>query len=205
MTQRALHARADAGPGLSRRSFAMAACTLLIAACAPMQPRESVTAAARAPLAAFALEGRLSATDGRQAANGGVDWQHAARSDRLTLLSPLGQIVARLDSTPEGASLTQADGTRVLASDIDSLLPRVLGVELPAQRLARWVQAAPDAAAEIRHRDAVGRPQLVIDQGWRIEYLAYADDAPQALPARLDVSRGDARLRLIIDHWTLQP
>ncbi|MER2551737.1 MAG: outer membrane lipoprotein LolB, partial [Thauera sp.] len=75
----------------------------------------------------------------------------------------------------------------------------------PAPRLPRWVQAAPDADAEVRTRDSSGRPQLVIDQGWRIDYLGYADDTAAALPQRLDISRGDARLRLIIDSWTTQP
>ena len=81
----------------------------------------------------------------------------------------------------------------------------VLGIDVPSARLPRWVQGAPDDGAQIRERDAAGRPQLVIDQGWRIDYLAYADDHPAALPARLDISRGEARIRLIIDSWTALP
>jgi outer membrane lipoprotein LolB len=67
------------------------------------------------------------------------------------------------------------------------------------------VQAAPDADAEVRDLDPAGRPQRVIDQGWRIDYLGYADDTAAAAAARLDISRGDARVRLIIDSWTTLP
>jgi len=193
-------------PALRRRSLlAGAAAALVLAACTPLVPRETANAAARPLMPAFQLDGRMSATDGRQAASGRVEWEHAPQTDRLTLLSPLGQIVARLDSDADGARLMSADGTQRDAPSADALLPEVLGIDVPSARLPRWVQGAPDTGAQIRERDAVGRPQLVIDQGWRIDYLAYVDDRPDALPARLDISRGEARIRLIIDSWTALP
>lgn len=154
---------------------------------------------------AFLIEGRLSATDGREAASGRFEWSHTPAQDHLTLFSPLGQIVARLDGSSTGASLLTADGSRRDAADIDTLLPAVLGIELPAARLPLWVQAAPDADAKVHARDASGRPLLIIDQGWRIDYLGYADATAAASPQRLDISRGDARVRLIIDSWTAHP
>ncbi len=188
-----------------RRLLAGVCAALALAACAPMAPREDTGRAARVPMPAFLLEGRLSATDGQQAASGRVEWAHAPQTDRLTLFSPLGQIVARLDSGPEGARLLSADGTRRDAASADALLPQVLGIELPAARLPRWLQGTPDTGAEIRQRDDAGRPQVVIDQGWRIDYLDYVDARADALPARLDISRGEARIRLIIDTWTALP
>jgi outer membrane lipoprotein LolB len=188
-----------------RRALLAAHGALLVAACVPLPVRDARDVAARAPQPAFLIEGRLSATDGREAASGRFEWSHAPAHDRLTLFSPLGQVVARLDGDRAGARLVSADGTRRDAVDVDTLLPAVLGIDLPAPRLPRWVQAAPDADAEVRTRDSSGRPQLVIDQGWRIDYLGYADDTAAALPQRLDISRGDARLRLIIDSWTTQP
>lgn len=178
---------------------------LTLAACAPTAPQEAVSTAPRPLMTAFLLEARLSATDGHQAASGRMEWEHTAQTDRLTLLSPLGQIVARLDSTPYGARLSSADGSQREAPSADVLLPEVLGIEVPSARLPRWLQGAPDADAQIRSLDAIGRPQTVIDQGWRIDYLAYASERPEALPARLDIARGEARIRLIIDAWTTLP
>lgn len=188
-----------------RRALLAAAGALLAAACAPLPVRDGVTPVPRTVWPAFLIDGRLSATDGREAASGRFEWSHAPAQDRLTLFSPLGHIVARLDGSPGGASLLAADGSRRDAADVDALLPAVLGIELPAARLPRWVQAAPDARAEVRALDAAGRPLLVFDEGWRIDYLGYADDTAAALPQRLDISRGDARVRLIIDSWNLQP
>ena len=98
-----------------------------------------------------------------------------------------------------------ADGSRREAANVDTLLPEVLGVDLPAARLPRWIQAAPDEDAEVRALDAGGRPLLVFDHGWRIDYPGYADDTAAAVPRRLEISRGDARVRLIIDSWTALP
>ena len=192
-------------PSARRRFLLAGAASALLAACAPLTPREPAVAARRAALPGFTLEGRLSATDGRQAASGRVEWEHAPERDRLLLLSPLGQVVARLDSGPRGASLTHADGSRIDAASADALLPSVLGVDVPAARLPLWVQGATAAATQVRVRDGAGRPLHVIDEGWRSDYLAYADEHPDSPPTRLDISRGDARIRLIIDAWTTQP
>lgn len=178
---------------------------LLLGACAPLMPVDAPPAATRVTAPAFELSGRVSASDGVQAASGNLEWLHAHGRDQWTVSSPLGQILARLDSTPAGAQLQAADGRRLHAASAQDLLPQVLGIDAPVDRLAQWVQATPAADAEVRLRDAHGRPALVIDQGWRIEYAAYADEGAQAPPLRIDVSRGDARLRLIIDHWQTAP
>lgn len=188
-----------------RALLAVLASALALGACAPLPAPADHPPAVRHAQPAFLLEGRMSATDGQQAASGRIEWEHAPHTDRLTLLNPLGQIAARLDSDAAGATLLTADGQRIVAASADALLPQVLGVDVPVARLRLWVQAAPGAGAEIRQRDAYGRPQLLIDQGWRIDYLAYADDSAGAPPARLDISRGDHRIRLIIDSWTAHP
>ncbi|MCK2089835.1 lipoprotein insertase outer membrane protein LolB [Thauera aromatica] len=189
----------------ARTLLAALAGALALGACAPLPAPADHPAAVRHAQPAFLLEGRMSATDGQQAASGRIEWEHAPHADRLTLLNPLGQIAARLDSDAAGATLLTADGQRIVAASADALLPQVLGVEVPVARLRLWVQAAPGAGAEIRQRDGYGRPQLLIDQGWRIDYLAYTDDSAGAPPARLDISRGDHRIRLIIDSWTAYP
>lgn len=200
MSRRASHR----APDLSRVLLG-AASALLLGACTPTLVREGSQPAARPFLQAFTAEGRLSATDGREAASGRFEWVHAAQHDRLTLFSPLGQVVALLEGGPASASLESADGNRREAADVNALLPELLGVELPAARLPSWIQAAPAADAEVRDLDTAGRPQQVFDQGWRIDYTGYADDTAAALPRRLEISRGDARVRLIIDSWTALP
>ncbi|ENO89130.1 lipoprotein insertase outer membrane protein LolB [Thauera linaloolentis] len=190
-------------PRLLSAAFSVAALTL--SACAPLPASAPADIAVRGFSNAFELQGRISASNGNQAASGHIEWTHDRGTDRFTLLTPLGQIAARLDADALGARLVTAEGESLTADSAAALLPRVLGVEVPAERLSRWAQAAPAAEAEIRNLDAAGRPAVVIDQGWRIEYPEYAGTAGDAPPARLDISRGDARIRLVIDSWTTLP
>jgi outer membrane lipoprotein LolB len=55
--------------------------------------------------------------------------------------------------------------------------------------------------AEVRELDPSGRLRRVVDQGWTIEYIEYAGDGPDAPPRKIDVHRGETRLRLIVDAW----
>lgn len=181
---------------------------IMLGACAPLTPVADGPgiAVARPALARFELDARLSATDGEHAASGRIEWQHAPDADRWTAFSPLGQIVARLDSTPAGAELVLADGARHQAASAATLLPSLLGgTEVPLAELPGWVQGSPRPGAEVRAVDGHGRPLLVIDRGWRIDYAEYHGAGTDALPRRLDISRGDARIRLVIDRWTPTP
>ncbi|TAH46378.1 MAG: outer membrane lipoprotein LolB [Betaproteobacteria bacterium] len=188
-----------------RGPLAALVAAVLISACAPLAPVTAPTVAQRRAVDAFELDGRMSASDGSRAASGRVEWQHAPGADIWTVYTPLGQIAARLESDAGGARLTDAAGQRIEAPHADALLPQVLGVDVPVARLGGWIQATPAAGAEVRSVDALGRPALVLDQGWRIDYLDYAEPTPDAMPARLDISRGDARIRLIIDAWSPRP
>ncbi|PKO55022.1 MAG: outer membrane lipoprotein LolB, partial [Betaproteobacteria bacterium HGW-Betaproteobacteria-21] len=84
---------------MRRKLLATTFVTALLAACAPLQPLPGSAAVVRTASPYFEVDGRLSATDGERAANGQIEWRHAQSADRWTAYSPLGQIVARLDSS----------------------------------------------------------------------------------------------------------
>jgi outer membrane lipoprotein LolB len=128
--------------------------------------------------------------------------------DRWTVSSPLGQIVAQIDSGPDGAEVLLANGERRYAPQVADLVPVLLPgaaeAGLPPERLAAWVQAAPPGDGEVRSLDVRGRPARLIDRGWIIDYLGYQDESPEALPRLVDISRGEFRLRLVVDRWKVE-
>jgi len=183
--------------------MAVIAIGILASACAHNAPLPDPVA--RQTFDAFSLSGRLSASDGMQSASGRLDWERRPGMDRWTVFSPLGQIVAQVDSGPDGAEVLFANGERRYAPQaadlIPILLPGAAEAGLPPERLAAWVQAAPSVGAEVRTLDAQGRPARLIDKGWIIDYLDYRDKSPEALPRLVDISRGEFRLRLVVDRW----
>lgn len=180
---------------------ALGAGLLLLAGCAT-HPAPPMALAARTHAAAFELEGRVAATDGKTAASGGLIWSHGPAADEWTLLNPLGQIVAQLVSTPRGATLLTADGQARRADTAADMLPELLGVPAPLDGLAHWVQATPRGGARVLQVDAAGRPSRISDAGWIIDYAEYDGEAAAAAPRRIDAAWGEARIRLIIDKWT---
>lgn len=152
-------------------------------------------------LASFQLEGRLQVRDGERQAVAGLSWQHGPGGDGWLLTGPLGQGLARIDAQPGLARMTLADGRRFEAPTAAELAETVLGVAAPFAELPLWATARVRPGAEVRELDAVGRPRRVVDQGWTIEYTEYAGEAAEDLPRRIDVHRGETRLRLIVDDW----
>lgn len=188
---------------MMRRRHLLAALgtALLISACATQAPTPQPIAP-RTLAPAFELEGRLAASDGKEAASGGLLWSHGRGADEWTLFNPLGQIVAQLVSTPRGATLLTADGQARRADSAAEVLPDLLGVPAPLEGLTYWVQALPRDGARILEVDPAGRPIRIADAGWIIDYGAYDGEQPDAAPRRIDASWGEARIRLIIDKWT---
>ena len=193
-----------------RRRIRSCALSALLAAsalsgCAVGPTTPEVAHVSRAVAPAFELEGRIAASDGQRAGNGALLWTHSPTMDEWTLLSPLGQIVAQLVSTPQGARLLTADGRMQESEDVRSMLPQLLGVSAPLDGLEHWVQASPRPGARVLAIDNSGRPARVTDAGWILEYPEYHSPAPDAAPRRIDANWGDTRIRLIIDQWAPLP
>ena len=154
-----------------------------------------------AEITRFALEGRLQVRDAERSAAVGFDWQHDGPRDEWLFTGPLGQGLARIESDASGAHMTLSDGRRFEAASAAELAGSLLGVEAPFASLPRWITARPGASAQVRTVDAQGRPRTLVDQGWTIDYTDYTGEAADALPRKIDVHRGDTRLRLIVDAW----
>lgn len=184
------------------RRITLAALVLLLTGCAVQPLREDVPAIERQAVRAFDLEGRIAASDGERAASGRLRWTHRPQGDEWVVFSPLGQVVAQVIGTPDGAMLRNANGERLFAPDTATLLPHVLGVKAPAEHLPYWIQAVPAEGARVLQTDALGRPARISDSGWIIDYPEYADDDPQAAPRRVLAQWGEARLRIVVDRWT---
>ncbi|MDR0563310.1 MAG: outer membrane lipoprotein LolB, partial [Azoarcus sp.] len=118
--------------------MAALAAGLLSSGCILNPPAPAAVAIARQAADAFSLSGRISVSDGSQSANGRIDWQRHPGADSLTIISPLGQIVVRVTSGPEGAEAVFANGERQSAPQITDLVPLILPgaaeVGLPPER-----------------------------------------------------------------------
>lgn len=166
----------------------------------PPQDRETVARPARAAVVAFVADGRLAARQGETRSHVNFSWRHRREADDILLTTPLGQGVAELTRDARGARLATADRQTAAAADWEGLSAQVFGFALPLSTLPRWLLG--DVAATVR--DAAGRPQQALADGWDIRYLAYESPAADALPTLVEFRREDIELRLKVDEWRLE-
>ncbi len=181
---------------------------LLGAGCAVLPPVEEGEGRLPEQLAAFTLEGKVAwrHPDGRGNAN--LSWVQAGDDFRLLLTGPLGQGSVRLESDGDGVRLDTPEGPRY-AHQADDLLADTLGFPVPIAQARWWVLgvAAPTAVAgsraEVMERDVHGRPQVVRQDGWQVAWSDRRLVEGYALPRRVELSRAETRLTLVIGAWSL--
>ncbi len=172
----------------------------LLTACST-RPVTPVANVERQPVASFELEARVSLRDGERSAAASLYWLHRPGADEIDFLAPTGQVMGRLESGREGASLRLPGGEQRRAPTLDALATQLFGIDVPVSRLSQWVQAVPGPSARLLRSDDGGRPALISEAGWVVEYVGYADASPDAPVRRLEARWGDLQIQMIVDEW----
>lgn len=179
-----------------RLLITLLASSLLLAACANeavFRPAPSASAAQQD--SPFNVSGRISVNMDGKGSVGQFDWAHRADEDQLSVNSPLGSTVARLQRDASGVSL-QADGKTWQAADVESLTHDVLGWTLPLGNLVWWIRGLPAPGEPYRFAADGSLEQ----QGWLIRFVSDAD-VPSAYPKRVEMQRDKLTLRLLPQTW----
>ena len=149
----------------------------------------------------FDLNGRVAVAAGNEGFNGHLRWSQRGTLCTLDLEGPLGVGGVHVVSDGARLDLTNAAGQQLDSAAARDELLRRLGFEPPLEHLRYWVQGVPDPALPASETpDAVQRLSALEQDGWSITYLAY-EDPPGGLPRRLNLVRGDVRVRMVIDNW----
>lgn len=189
-----------------------------MAGCASIAPQDNLNIddtaqviSQRRYVDAIELDGRLSVqyqqNDKDEAIHVSFTWRQTANGSTITILSPLGQILATIEVGPHSATLTQSGHPPRAAADVDDLAAQALGWPLPVSGLRNWLQGfATDAGgkpfiATPSHNDVTTR------DGWHIQYVTWQDQQdPAARPKRIDLERqtrqaGKVSIRIVVDNW----
>ncbi|MDO8208369.1 MAG: lipoprotein insertase outer membrane protein LolB [Gallionella sp.] len=175
---------------------------LLLSGCA-MQP-PSPPRPVQLDAAPFAMNGRISVKHNGSRDSAGLRWTHQAQTDEILLLTPLGQTAARIYRDAKEATLDEGD-KHYSDTDVESLMMQVLGWRLQLDGLHHWVLGLTAAGDALVERDESGRMTVLHQDGWEVRYLKYADDKADSLPARMQLSRENLQLTLLIDEWEWNP
>lgn len=194
---------------------------LLLAGCAgvPLRPALPVAGVAAAEAAqiqreqalvqspAWSLTGRVAVSNHGKGGSGRIEWGQNGPQYLITLSAPVTRQGWKLAGDANAARLEGLEGGPRSGPDPRLVLLAATGWDIPVVALADWVRGARAPAlspARIEY-GTDGLPRTIEQDGWLIEYRwspdAVATPGQPHLPNRIDASRGDARVKLIVDQW----
>lgn len=198
------------GPRAAGQALLLTGLLALLAACvtrpSPFGAEDWTQRRARLQqLPQFALQGRLAAAVGNDGFNATLQWQQRQERSVIDLRAPLGFGSVHIERSAERLELRSSRGEKLDGDAALASLATRLGFAPPLDSLRYWILGVPDPrspAIETLNLDAKTLSALEQD-GWRIRYEEYRDAAGVAMPRRAQLTRAEARLRLIVDAWTL--
>lgn len=180
---------------LAMLAFTLAACTTT------PKPIEGASPDAFSRIGRFAIT--VNEESGKQnAVQGGFSWSDDGRRYVLDLTNPLGATEARVEGQPGAASLTKADGTRLVADNPDALAEDALGSSVPVSGLRDWLRGrlpAQPEASDVTH-DELGRPASFEQGGWRAKLSRYDTLGPQLLVLERQEPGRRVTVRLVVNQ-----
>ena len=201
-----------------RAAAALAACVLL-AGCAGQPVRElplhagtaaelQAQAARVAALQAhpqWSLQGRVAVSNGRDGGSGRMEWEQDGPRFAVSLSAPITRQSWRLSGDVASARLEGLDGGPREGHDAERLLQDATGWVIPVGALSSWLRGipAPDLPAAVLQFGNDGRLARIGQGGWTIDYAGWQPHAGFGadLPRRLNATRDDAKVRLVVDSW----
>ena len=201
----------DVGLGAPRFRVGVLVLISVLAACAAPARRHADSAALSLQMqreaaldeqTSWSLSGRIAVSDGRDGGSGRIDWHQNGERFVIDIRAPVSRQTWRLTGSPEGAQLDGLEGGRRTGPDAQSLLQREVGWQLPIADLVAWARGARGKGAARIEFDPSGRPLMIAQRGWVVDYRAWGEGEP-ILPRKVFAANGDRRVRLIVERWNV--
>lgn len=189
-----------------------AAAVVALAGCASVKPQGPSTSNAATSVTAQttrSYQGRFSVQYNdkygtQRNVYGNFAWQETGDTVTIQLRNPLGQTLAIVTSSPSSATLELPNRQPFTADNVSTLMQNTLGFALPVEGLRYWLQPSPAPTSRAKTEndpDQPSRLKQITQDGWTIDYLAYAD-APATGVKRLNLSRTEPPLeiKLVLDQ-----
>ena len=197
----------------------VATCIVLLSACAGPQKKSSAPPdnhlwqqhrAQMAAISQWDVRGRVSISTDTNGGQADLFWnQQNSQNYDIRLVAPLGGGSSHLQGRPAGVVLTLSDGTQVFDQNPDALLERVQGWHFPVSGLRYWMLGlpSPQSVSRILNWTEQGYPELIEQDGWRIEIRSYTQVGAYTLPKKLFIHRRnneeEVDVRLVFSQWGL--
>lgn len=193
-----------------RAILALPALALFLAGCMSIPPAQEFSDSGQASVYQpyFELSGRISVRQGQRGDFGQLRWTRAKDTQKIVLLSPLGQTVAEISQSDDQPAVLRIGSERRTAASFEALAHEALGASVPIGDIAYWIQGLTDTQsgeASIGQNDVAGRPQRLSHAGWEIHIEGYRRLGEATIASRLTAVKDDSVIKIVIDEWKPLP
>ena len=199
------------------RAFAIVMLASLASACA-MQPvkqalppvvgsAEANQAARATKLAAlpnWSMSGRIAVSNGKQGGSGRIEWKQDGVRYAATLSAPVTRQSWRVNGGPDGATIEGLSGGPRSGPDASALVFDATHWRVPVDALGDWLLGLPREGDAV-HFGTDGRIDRIEGEGWVVAYADWRAAGGMELPGRIEAVQDTAKVRLVVDDWTLGP
>lgn len=152
----------------------------------------------------FRMEGRLSLNTGRRGYSGTVSWEQNDDIVDFRFRGPFGFGGFRIHGDPGQLRVKTTAGDELLLRDPEREMTERFGWSLPVHSMRYWILGVPDPALPASEVPAADGPLESMEQGgWLLNYDSYSEAEGLLLPRRLDMERGEVRIRVMTDRWDI--
>lgn len=155
-------------------------------------------------IARWQIDGKLAVRTPGQAESARLQWQQDGDSFDIHLSGPAGLKATHFYGMPGGVRFEQGD-RRESAGSVEAMSARLIGWPLPARQLTWWLRGLPAPGSRAQSLDyAAGGWLTALEQDdWLIRFSDHHTVQGIRLPGRIDASRADTTITLIIKQWQL--
>ena len=149
------------------------------------------------------FSGRIGVSAGEEGFNGKVRWWQEGDEFRATVSGPLGVGTVKIEGDGKRVTLTDKQGDVTELQDAELDLRLRYGWTIPVASLQYWALGIPDPNVQTATRTGGDGLISEMEQGdWHVTIGEYRDGGGQQMPRRISAINADAKVRLVIDHWT---
>ncbi len=149
------------------------------------------------------LSGKIGIRHEHSGHNISFEWRQRKSKYYLYLYSPLASESAKINGSPNGATLVTVDRQEYSAPSAERLIYEHLGWDMPVSKLVYWIRGmpAPTSGAKSSNYDQYNQLRSLQQDGWLIEYQSYLPISPVTLPEKITVTNNKISLKIIIRDW----
>jgi outer membrane lipoprotein LolB len=189
---------------------------IALSACAGRAPRETLPAIAGSPdahqdarvamigaLPAWSMSGRVAVSNGKDGGSGRIEWKQQGERFDVALSAPVTRQSWRVTGGEGEALLEGLSGGPRSGPDAGELVFEATRWRIPVDALSDWLMATTHFNGRT-HYGADGRVDRIDENGWVVTYADWTTvEGGMELPGRIEATQGEARVRLVVDTWSL--